>query len=372
MHRSGPRTRVLYLIDFAVGTGGAERFAVGLATHLPQDRYEPWVCSTRGSDTIATKALADAGVRHVTLGRRAKWDVHRLGRLAGILRSQRFDILHTHKFGSNLWGSLIGSACRIPVIVAHEHSWSYEGNAPRAWVDGRVIGRLATRIAAVSQADRDRMVKREGIRADKIVVIGNGYVPSPHSSDGDIRAELVLDRDAPMIAIAAVLRPEKRIDLLLEAFSQVRSQVPDAQLVIAGDGECRPALERQANDLGLLRAVHFLGARSDVDSVLRTADVCALSSDREGSPLLVFECMANRTPIVATAVGGVPDVIEDGRTGILVPRRDPDAMARGLIALLTDPGRRAAIAAAAHEALPGYTIDAVAGRFAALYDTLVT
>lgn len=370
MRPSRARTRILFMIDYASSTGGAERFAVGLATHLPQDRFEPWVCATRSSDLVASRTLADAGVRHVTLGRRAKWDVHRLGGLVHVLRSQRFDILHTHKFGSNLWGTAIGSVCRIPAIVAHEHSWSYEGNAPRAWLDGNVIGRLATRFVAVSTADGERMVSREGVRPEKVVVIANGYIPSPATSDTDLRTELALDDDVLLIGIAAALRPEKRVDLLLEALARVRSELSQAHLVIAGDGDCRPSLERHARDLGLGEAVHFLGARSDVDSVLRAADVGALSSDREGSPLLVFECMANDTPLVATSVGGVPDVIEHERTGLLVPRRDPAALARGLISLLADPARRAAMAAAGRDVLRLYTIDAVAARFASLYDSL--
>jgi glycosyltransferase involved in cell wall biosynthesis len=365
------RTRILFMIDYASSTGGAERLAVGLATHLPQDRFEPWMCATRRSDPVASRVLADAGVRHLTLGRSAKWDVHRLGTVARLLRAERIDILHTHKFGSNLWGTLIGSACHTPAIVAHEHSWSYHGNPPRAWIDGNVIGRLATKFVAVSSADAQRMVHREGVSADKVTVIPNGYIPSPGSSDNDVRAELGLCRSVPVIGIAAVLRPEKRIDVLLQAHAKVRAVVPEAQLVIAGDGPCRPRLERQARDLGLDRSVHFLGARTDVDSVLRAVDVGALSSDREGSPLLAFECMANDTPLVATAIGGVPDVVEHGRTGLLVPRRDPDALARALISLLADPERRARIAAAAKDGLHRYTIEATASRFAALYETLV-
>lgn len=359
------------MIDYAVSTGGAERFAVGLATHLPQDRFEPWVCATRSSDQGATEALADAGVRHLTLGRVAKWDVHRFGRLIRLVRSQDFHILHSHMFGSNLWGSTIGSACGIPVIIAQEHSWSFEGNPLRAWVDGHVIGRLANRFVAVSQADAERMVTREGVAAEKVVVIPNGYIPSPTASETDVRAELGLGRDVPVIAIAAVLRPEKRLDLLLEALVQVRRAVPAVRLLIAGDGPCRGALEQQARRLGLDDCVRFLGHRSDVDSVLRAADAGALPSDREGSPLLMFECMANDTPLVATAVGGVPDVIENGRTGVLVPRRDPDALAHALIGILTDPERARALAAAARDRLDRFTIEATAAHFAELYDALL-
>jgi glycosyltransferase involved in cell wall biosynthesis len=371
MSEPARRRRVLYLIDYASSTGGAERFAVGLATRLPQDRFEPWLCATRSTDAVAAAALDAAGVARVTLGRRAKWDVHRLGGLVRLLRSRRFDVLHTHKFGSNLWGTLIGAGCRVPVIVAHEHSWSYEGNPVRAWLDGRVIGRLADRFVAVSKADGDRMLSVEHVPAEKVVVIPNGYIPSPGTTDTDVRAELGLAPQQPMIAIAALLRPEKRIDVLLEAHARVRAQVPDARLVIAGDGECRPELEARARALGLDGGVSFLGARTDIDSLLRAADVGAMSSDREGSPLMAFECMASRTPLVATRVGGLPDVVEDGRTGLLVPRRDPAALAAALTGLLTDRPRLARMSAAAGDALEGYTIDRTVARFADLYDTLL-
>jgi len=370
MRNSNSRLRVMYLIDFATSTGGAERFAIGLATHLPRDRFETWMCATRSSDLVASRALADAGVRHVVLGRRSHWDVHRLGQVARIVRGERIDVLHTHKFGSNLWGSLIGSACQVPAIVAHEHSWSYEGNPTRAWLDGHVIGRLADRFIAVSSADGARMVSREGVRPSKVTIIPNGYVPSPVHSDTDLRAELALHPSTPVVAIAAVLRPEKRLDLLLEAYAQASAQVPDVQLVIAGDGECRPALQRRAVELGCGETTHFLGARADVDGVLRCADIGAMCSDREGSPLFVFECMANETALVATAVGGIPDVVENERTGLLVPRRDPDALARALIRLLTDAPYRRRMARDAHERLQRYTIDVAAQRFAALYEGL--
>jgi glycosyltransferase involved in cell wall biosynthesis len=364
------RTRVLFLIDHAVSTGGAERFAIGLASHLPQDRFEPWMCATRVSDAVATETLAAAGVRLVTLGRSAKWDVHRLAGLVRLMRNHRFDILHTHMFGSNVWGSLMGSAFRIPVIVAQEHGWSFEGNPVRAWIDGNVVGRLADRFVAVSQADGRRMVAKEGVPAAKVVVIPTGYIPSPVASGTDIRRALSLEPSAPIIAIAAILRPEKRLDVLLRAHARVLDAVPRAHLVIAGDGACRDELEQLARSLSIDHAVHFLGRRSDVDSVLRTADVAALSSDREGSPLLMFECMANDVPLVATSVGGIPEVIENGRTGILVPRRDPDALGRALVALLQDPDRRAQMVATAREKLPQYRIDATAARFASLYDAL--
>jgi glycosyltransferase involved in cell wall biosynthesis len=122
--------------------------------------------------------------------------------------------------------------------------------------------------------------------------------------------------------------------------------------------------------LRLDRRVHFLGRRDDVDAILRSLDVAVLSSDFEGKPLFVLECMANRTPLVATAVGGLPELVRDGETGVLVPPRNPEALADAVGRLLVDRDLRARLAAAAAEELSGLTIEAVACRFAELYETL--
>jgi glycosyltransferase involved in cell wall biosynthesis len=364
------RLRILFLIDHILGRGGAERAAAALAMYLPRDRFDVWMCSTRETDPVALAALAECGVRHVAIDRRSKWDVHRLSALVSLIRRERFDILHAHMFGSNLWGTVIGRACGVPVLIAHEHTWSYQGEPLRKLLDGRVIGRLATRFVAVSSLDAERMVSVEHVPADKVVMIPNAYVPRPDQVGSDLRAELGIDPATPLIAVVAVLRPQKALSVMLDAFVDVLAAVPDAHLVIAGDGECRPDLERQSHRLGLTDRARFLGVRTDIDAILRAADVAAMSSDFEGTPLVAYECIANRTPLVATAVGGLLDIVEDGRTGLLVAPRDPAALAGALISLLTDPPRRERIAAAAAEQWDRFTIETVAGRFAALYETL--
>jgi glycosyltransferase involved in cell wall biosynthesis len=365
------RLRVLFLIDHLVDAGGAERFAVGLATHLPADRFELWVCSTRSAEPSALAALREAGVRHVHLGRRRKSDVYRMLGLVALLRRERFDVLHAHMFGSNLWGSLIGRACRVPVIVAHEQTWSYQGDPIRRWLDGRVIGRLATRFVAVSTQDATRMVSIEHVPPDKVVMIPNAYVPRPGSPDTDLRGELGLASGTPLVTSIAVLRPQKALSVLLDAYPSVLEAVPDAHLVIAGDGECRDALERQARELAINDHVHFLGRRNDVDAILRAADLAVMSSDFEGTPLVAYECIANRTPLVATAVGGLLDIVDDGRTGRLVPPRNPPALAGAIVELLTDPDRREQMAGAAAGKNEEYTIGTAARRFAGLYEALL-
>jgi glycosyltransferase involved in cell wall biosynthesis len=375
----GGRVRVLYVINKLGEQGGAERFTLGLAAALPRDRIEPLVCVTRSATEGALRILREAGVPTVVLGRRTRWHSHRMLGLSRLLHQQRFDVLHSHMFGSNLWGMALGRLARVPVLIAHEHTWSYEGNPARLWADGHVIGRLATRFVAVSSLDAQRMVEQEGVPVEKVVVMPTAWVPRPQSA-GDIRAEVGLAPGTPLVATAAVLRPQKAIDVLLDAFALVLQRTPSAHLVIAGDSVMRPngtrdplrqTLEAHAAGLGIADSVHFLGVRDDVDSILAAADAAALSSDFEGTPLFLFECMAHDAPLVATAVGGVPDVIDNGTSGILVPARDPRALADGLTQLLAHPDRRAALCAAARRRLDDFTIEVVAGRFADLYEELM-
>lgn len=364
------RLKILFLIDTLIDSGGAERVAIGLATHLPRDRFDVWICSTRDADPVAVEMVEDAGVKHLNIGRRSRWDLHRLAALIRLVRRERFDVLHAHKFGSNFWGTVIGKACGVPVVLAHEHTWSYEGNPVRRWLDGRVIGRLATRFIAVSALDAERMVSIEHVSPSKVLMLPNGYMPRVSSSGGNLRRELGIDAGTPLIAAIAVLRRQKAISVLLEAHSLVLDAMPEARLAIAGDGDDLPALQAQSRDLGMQHRVHFLGQRADVDAILRSSDLAAMSSDYEGTPVVAFECMANGTPLVATAVGGLPDVVEDGRTGLLVPRRNPQALADAILRLLGDPGLRASMGKAAAARLPEFTIEASIARLSSLYESL--
>jgi glycosyltransferase involved in cell wall biosynthesis len=215
------------------------------------------------------------------------------------------------------------------------------------------------------------MIKLEGVSADRIRVIPTAYVPHLGPTDGDIRDELGLRPDVPLIGVAAVMRKEKALEVMVDAHARLLRRVADVHLVIAGDGPCRLALEHQIDRLGIAPNVHLLGRRNDVDQILKRVDVGALSSDWEGSPLFVFECKAARVPVVATAVGGVTELVESGRTGLLVPPRDPDALADAIEQVLTNRELSERLAAEAASDLDQYEIASVARRFANLYQQLL-
>jgi glycosyltransferase involved in cell wall biosynthesis len=365
---SAPK-KVLLLVD-SLYAGGAERSVVSLATNLPRDRYEVTVCATRRHSGPLADELIGAGVRYETLNRRCRFDVAPFRRLYRLLREEGFDVLHAHKFGSNLWGSIIGRLSGTPVVIAHEHTWSYEGQPLRRFLDGQVIGRLADVMVAVSTRDRERMTSIEGVPPHKTTYIPNAFVPPRgQRSGGDVRAELGIDRDAPVIGTLAVLRPQKAVDVLIDAFALLSERFPEAHLVIGGSGEMAEEWAAHARGRGFDDRLHWIGLRDDVPDVLRSLDVAAMSSDFEGMPIFAFECMAERTPLVATDVGGLCDIFDDG--ALLVPRRDPQAMSDALARLLADPDRRRAMAEAAHERLAEFRIERAVERVGELYDQLL-
>ncbi len=366
------KTRVLVLVDeIEEGTGGAERLAAAIAAALPRERFEAWVCATRSITDEKVKAdLQLAGVHVLALGRKRTTDVFKFLRLARLLRRERIDVLHAHMFGSNVWGTLIGRLCRVPLVIAQEHTWSYRGRLFRRLLDGYLIGRLATRFVAVSKLDRTKMIEIEHVPEEKIVVLPTAYIPRP-SRLGDLRAELDLPADVKLIGTIAVLRPQKALEVLIDAFAEVRRAHSGARLVLVGDGPSRGELEQRARETAVSESVHFTGTRDDIETALAAFDVAAMSSDFEGMPLFVLECMAHKVPLVATAVGGVPELVSGGETGLLVPPRDPDALAASINRLLDDPEEGRRMATAARERLGEYTLQRAGERFAALYEQLL-
>jgi glycosyltransferase involved in cell wall biosynthesis len=366
-----PRRKLLVLID-ALRPGGAERAAVSLAMNMPPDRYEVTLCATRLHDGSLADELAGSRVHYVTLNRRGRFDLLPLLRLFRLLRRERFDVLHAHKFGSNLWGSLIGRLARTPAVIAHEHTWSYEGNRVRRILDGRVIGRLADVFVAVSTRDQERMTSIEGVPPAKTAFVPNAFVPSTSAAEGDLRAELGLSPETPVVGTLSVLRRQKAVDILIDAFALLLERMPDAHLVVGGYGPMSEEWEAYANGLGIGDRVHWLGVRRDVPVVLRGFDVAAMSSDFEGMPIFAFECMAEHVPLVATDVGGMRDIFVSGESALLVPARSPSDLADALAELLADADRRRALAEAAHARLGEFSMDRAVERIGALYESVLS
>lgn len=376
------RVRVVTLIDLIGPIGGAERLAALLASRLDRERFDPSVCvsywdpARAGDGSAMANAIAELeedGVRVIGLGRTGTRDVLQWRRLVRELRRGDVDVLHAHKFGSNLWGALVGTLARTPVVVAHEHTWSFEGEPMRKLLDRHVIARASDAVVAVSREDRRRMIEIERIPAEKIVYVPNGAPPSPPPSGRDVRAELGIAPDAPVVGSVGMLRAQKAFEVLIEAAARLREDHPGLRVLVAGEGPERARLQALVAELGLEANVLLLGHRGDVPDLVRAFDVAALSSDYEGMPVSVIEYMEAERPVVATRVGGLPDMVEDGVHGLLVPPRDPQALAQALDALLRDPPRRAEMGARARERRrTEFDLDTMVRRVEELYLELLS
>jgi glycosyltransferase involved in cell wall biosynthesis len=200
----------------------------------------------------------------------------------------------------------------------------------------------ADRVVAAAEGHKAHIVQIEGVPEENITVIRNGVAPARSASTltpVEARAKLGIPPEAPVIVQVAALRPDKAHEVMLDAFATVRRTLPDAILLIAGDGPCRAKLERQAARLGLGHNCRFLGIRRDVGDVLAASDVFALSSAplQETLSVAAIEAMFAGLPVVSTAVGSMDEIVEQGRTGFLVPPSQPEALAARLLDLLTDP-----------------------------------
>jgi glycosyltransferase involved in cell wall biosynthesis len=371
---------VVTLTDLLAPAGGAEQLALLIAKRLDPERFESTLCVSRwppppewGQSTRhALEELDEARVRFLPLGRRRKLDLWIWARLVRFLRQERVDVLHTHKFGSNVWGTLVGRMAHVPVVLAHEHTWSYQGQPLRRFLDREVVARGATRFIAVSREDRRRMTDVEGIDPDRTLFIPNGVPPSPPPSGRDVRAMLGIQPGVPVVGLVGVLRPQKAISVLVHAAALLKDDWPHAQVLVVGDGPERASLEQLTRELGLQGTVRFIGHRSDVPDLLLALDVAVCCSDFEGSPLAVMEYMEASLPVVATAVGGVPDLIEPGVNGLLVPPRDPQRLATAIAELLRDRQRARAMGARGRERrLNEFDIDVLVHRLEDLYCELV-
>lgn len=377
---TGARIRVvLFITELALG--GTPRRLQALAERLDRTRFEPLVLSVMpgeprgpsgGGDAIAD-ALQVAGVPVETLGVRRKADLWAPLRLLAYLRRVRPQILHAFNFHANLLAKLVGGKlARVPVVIASEAS--VESAKPRlrvafdrltaCWADGHHVN---------AEAVRRTLVGREGVPPDRIWLVPTGVDAkafAPQVPDDGLRSALGIAPGERIVVCVGRLAKYKGQEVLLAACALDRTG--QYRLVFVGDGPDRPALEARAAALGVAARVVFAGARNDVAPFLALADCVALASTEEGMPGSVLEAMSMARPVVATAVGGVPEAIEDGGTGLLAPPGDPGALARAIAAMLADPARAQAMGRAARDrAERAYAMDRMVRETQAMYETLV-
>ncbi len=289
-------------------------------------------------------------------------------RLLLLIRRIRPDVLHLHSSKAGFLGRIAGRLAGAGVVVFTPHCWSFQSATGRKRRFYLALERFASRFAdmtvTVSDQERREAIEEGVLTADRVRVIPNGVGPS------DFEAARSTRQDIPFVSVGR-LDEQKGYSYLLQALADLSSGEPDARLSIVGDGSLRGQLEHEAAALGVSDRVTFEGERTDVGSYLRRARTFVLSSLWEGLPYTIIEAMAAGLPVICTDVGGCRELVEDGRTGFVVPPRDPGALAAAMRRLLHDDAMRAAMGAAGFErASTLYRVETCVERNAALYREL--
>lgn len=315
------KIRVVHLIR-TLDFGGLEMVVLDLVRHCDRDAIDPIVVCLGGPGELAPRFEAE-GVEVIALHVEKKRLPARVAVLASLLRRLRPAVLHTHNPTPHINGVLAARLCSVPVIVHTKHGRNYP---TRKWpvLKNRFASLLSNRVVSVSRDAVDVAVQIEKVPPSKVQVIYNGidvdrFKPRSEGKPFAMRAIHV-----------ARLNPVKDQATLLRAVRLVVDQLPEFQLDIVGDGPAAAMLHSLREELALDANVHFHGMQDDIPQRLQQADMFLLSSISEGVSLTLLEAMACGLPIVATNVGGNPEVVDHGQTGLLIGPRDPQALAKAV------------------------------------------
>jgi glycosyltransferase involved in cell wall biosynthesis len=334
---TGPAPLRVVHVVLSLDLGGLERVVVALVREGARLGQRVAVVCLERPGTLAAR-VEELGAAVICLHKRPGLRLGIVGRLKAVFQELRPDVVHTHQIGALFYAGPAARQTRVPAVVHTEHGKHYAGRLRTRWL-GRLAARHAARFVCVSQDIADEVVSCRVAPRKKVGVVFNGIDTRAFEdaeSVASIRQTLGVPQGAPLIGTVGRLSEIKRQDLLLRAFARVRERVPDAHLVLVGDGPMMRSLRELAAKLGIDGNVHFAGFQARPEPYLLAMDVFALTSRSEGMPLVVLEAWAAARPVVTSNAGGLPDLIDDGRTGILFPSGDELMLSEALCGLLVD------------------------------------
>ena len=354
---------------------GAEILVAEIVRRLGE-QLQPTIFCLDGIGQLGEQ-LQQQQIEVVNLGRQAGFDRGLAKRFAREIRQRDIQVLHAHQYTPFFYSALARTrgARGIPIILT-EHGRHYPDvvSAKRRWCNRLFLARFADRINACCQFSASALSSLDGFPKRRVEVIYNGVDTDRFSQERDMRAAraaIGLDNDRKYVSMIARFHPVKDHATMVRAFHHVCRERDDTDLILVGDGEDRKRIERLVGELGIAPRVHFWGVRDDVETILQAVDVFALSSVSEAASLTLLEAMACGCPVVVTRVGGNPELVEEGVSGLLAPRGDANTFGHALLKLLEDSGRARSFGAAGRRAvLERFQLDQAVGRYAELYREL--
>lgn len=360
------------------GWAGGETYLLLLARNIDRQRFRLIVVSPEPGALV--EDLRAEGIETHVLDMYPLGSLRPLFRLRNFLREQQPDIVQAHGARANVYSRIAGRLAETGAIISTVHNSLYD--YPIGWIKkwlylacDKLTAPLVDCTLCVAESHRQELINRYGLRPDRVVTIPNGvdikrFQPIPRNRR--LREELAISDDVPVIGIVGRLTDQKGHVYLLRALPLLLAKFPSLRCLVVGDGELREELQQLAADLGLTDHCLFLGVRQDIPEVLAAMDLLVLPSLSEGMPYAALEGMAMGKPVVATAVNGVPELIQDGVTGLLVPRKDPVALAKAIDTVLANPHIAASLGLAARRQVEQtYSIEAWIAQMESLYESLV-
>lgn len=324
----------------SLNVGGREKILLELIKRADREKFEIGVCCLKDGGKLYEQFLNENIAIKCFHKRKNGVDKGLYFRLGNYLKEQKTDIVHTHNPGVLIYGAIGAMLGGAGAIINTEHGYEYSIGRPKKVVEA-LLRHWIDMTISVSNTLKDQL-SNSMIQSKKITTIYNGIDPSPYneiSAPYSLRKRFGFLPTDTIVGNVARLAEVKNHCLLLRAMKKVIEEIPQAKLLIVGDGELRNKLEVFAKDLGISNNVVFGGEVDNVSELLRMMDIFVLSSTYEGISITILEAMASGKAVVATNVGGNPEIIINGETGILVPVNDKDTMAQAIITLLKDRDR---------------------------------
>lgn len=375
MSRKCNKTHNILILENELRLGGLEKKLFDFISRLDRDHHHITVCCLKEGGYFKGP-LEGIGVTFYDNIMRGRYDVLAFSRLLRIIRKHHIDLIYTIAHPNTMiFADLARRIRAVRRVVVSVHSTGSHKGGPLFRPVQRPFIRSVDRFVSVAGKHKRYLIADEHIDGDRITVIHNGVdLDTFHSGQPDdaLRTELRIAPTERVVISVATLRPLKCIDVLIGAAKGVLERVPNARFLLVGGGSEQARLEAMAKDLGIIDRVIFAGQRFDVPDLLRLADVFVLSSRTEAFPNVVLEAMATGLPVVSTDVGSVSEMVEEGRSAILVPKEDPDALRDAMLQFLEDTAKARAFGARGRAIVEKrFSIETMCEKRTAVFDELL-
>jgi glycosyltransferase involved in cell wall biosynthesis len=352
--------------------GGVQQQLLSLFKAYNRERFNPIFCCL-GPKQEMGKEIEGTGIEFISLNklRYNRFSPGIVLELHRLMKIKQIHVVRTHRYRSNLYGRLAAFSSGVPVIIASVHDNYRTDKRPKRRIMNRILSKITDKIVAVSEDVKEDIIRYDRIDPSKVQVIPNGIDVerfNPEKNTSNIRKEFPLEEDDIVIGFIGRIVPAKGLKYLLNALPYLKEEFKSIKLLVVGEGSLVEELKEKAKKNNIFDNILFTGGRRDIPEILASIDIFVMPSTAEGLPNSLLEAMAMGKPVVATEVGGIPELIKNGRTGLLVPPRNPEALATAIRDLISNDQLAAKMGQAARSfVLNNYSIVEIAQKWQTLY-----